>query len=103
MLMLHRMVDPFEVRKCDISGEMIVYGDFYYEDTEDGVTVKATEYKKLKDEMINNRFDRTLLNKAQSDAEYKQMLKKAEQEFLKSTILDRPIMKNGQVINNYEE
>ena len=100
MLMLHRMVDPFEVRKCDVSGEMIVYGDFYYEDTDDGVTVKATVYKKLKDEMENNRFDRTLLNKAQSDAEYKKMMQKAEQEYLKASILDRPIMKNGMVKEN---
>ena len=100
MLMLHRMVDPFEVRKCDVSGEIIVYGDFYYEDTDDGVTVKATVYKKLKDEMENNRFDRTLLNKAQSDAEYKKMMQKAEQEYLKASILDRPIMKNGMVEEN---
>lgn len=95
MLILKRMVEPYEVRRCDISGEYIIQGDFFYEDDIDGTTVKASVYKKLQKEARDAAFDYTLLNQAKSEKEYAQALKKAEKEFLMSTILDRPVYDNG--------
>lgn len=97
MLILNRMIHPFEVRTCRISGEMIIYGDFYYEDDEDGVVIKASVYKKLQQEAREDAFDYTLYNQAKSEKEYKEMIKKAEQHYLKQTILDRKICENGVI------
>lgn len=95
MLILKRLVEPYEVRRCDISNEYIVQGDFYYEDDQDGTIVKATVYKKMQKEARDATFDYTLLNQAKSEKEYAQALRKAEKEFLMSTILDRPVFDNG--------
>lgn len=100
MLILNRMIHPFEVRKCQISGDLIVYGDFFYEDDEDGLVVKATVYKDMQKKARDDKFDYTLLNKAQNEKEYKQLMKKAEQEYFASTILDRPILEKGEVHND---
>ena len=46
MLILKQVTQPYEVLKCKISNQMIIYGDFYYEDNEDGTIVKYEVYKK---------------------------------------------------------
>ena len=86
------MIYPYEVLKCHMTGEMIVYGDFYYEDDEDkNVVVKATVYKKMQQEARDAAFDYSLLAKAQNQKEYKELVKRAERDYLRATILDRPI------------
>ena len=101
MLILNRNLTPGEVRTCKLSGEMIVYGDFYYQDTEDpNFYVLAREYNKLKKEREKERFDYSLLEKAQSEKEYKEYLKRAEREYLKDNILDMPIIENGVIKNS---
>lgn len=97
MLILNRMIHPFEVRTCRLSGEMIVYGDYFYEDDEDGIVIKASVYKQLQKEAREDSFDYTLLNQAKSEREYKELVKKAEQNYLKQTILDRKICENGVI------
>ena len=89
MLILKRMIHPYEVMKCKVSGEFIVYGDFYYEDDEDkNVVVKATVYKKMQQEARDAAFDYSLL------------AKRAERDYLRATILDRPIFDQGHVKRN---
>lgn len=100
MLILRRMIEPYEVRKCDMSGELIVYGDFYYEDDEDKTIVKATVYKKKQQEARDAAFDYTLLQQAQSDREYRDMVKRAQRDYLNATILDRPIFDQGHAKKN---
>ena len=39
MLYLKRIVNDYEFLKCGISNELIAYGDYYYEDDEDGLIV----------------------------------------------------------------
>lgn len=99
MLILNRMIHPFEVRTCKVSGEMIVYGDFFYEDDEDGLVVKATVYKDMQRKAREDKFDYTLLNKAQNEKEYRELMKKAEKEYFAATILDRQVLEKGEVYN----
>lgn len=91
MLHLKRIVDDYEFRKCQVSGELIAYGDYFYEDDEDGLIVKFTVYQRLKEERIRNTFDYSLLERAQSEQERKNILKRAERELFESTVLDRKI------------
>lgn len=100
MLILKRMIYPYEVKKCKLSDEFIVYGDFYYEDDEDGTIIKLTAYNKLKKQAKEEAFDYTLLARAKNYKEYNQLVKRAEQDYLRATILDRPIFDQGHVKNN---
>lgn len=103
MLILKRMIYPYEVLKCHMTDEMIVYGDFYYEDDEDNTIVKATAYNKLKQEARERSFDYTLLQHAQSQKEYNELVKRAQRDYLNATILDRPIFDQGHCkANGYE-
>lgn len=100
MLILKRMIHPYEVRKCKLSDEFIVYGDYFYEDDEDGTIIKATVYKKLQQEARNEAFDYSLLARAQNEKEYKELMKRAEKEYLNQTILDRPVFDQGHLKKN---
>lgn len=101
MLVLYRNLTPGEVRTCKLSGKMIVYGDYYYQDTEDSsLYIKATEYHKLEKERKEQTFDYTLLAQAQNEKEYREYLSRAEKEYLTETILDNPVIKNGQIQNS---
>lgn len=100
MLILKRMIYPYEVLKCKVSGEFIVYGDFYYEDDVDKTVVKATVYKKMQQEARDNAFDYSLLEKAHNQKEYREMVKRAEKDYLRATILDRPIFDQGHLKKN---
>ena len=55
MLRLKRVVHFNEFLKCKVSGEIISYGDYYYEDDEDGLIVKASVYKQLQREKQRER------------------------------------------------
>lgn len=91
MLHLKRIIHDYEFLRCDISNELIAYGDWYYEDDTDGLIVKFTVYQRIKDKRERDTFDYTLLERAQSEKEYKQQLKKAERELFEATVLDRKI------------
>ena len=67
------------------------YGDFYYEDDEDGAVVKASVYRDLRDKAAEDNFDNSRLENAQSEEEYKRALRQYEQEFLQGDILNRKI------------
>jgi hypothetical protein len=101
MLVLQRNLTPGEVRTCKLTGQMIVYGDYYYQDTDDpNLYVLAREYNKLKRQIEEETFDYTLLEKAQNEKEYREYLKMAEQEYLNDNILSMEIAKNGQIENS---
>jgi len=96
--MLHLKRNQYfnELYKCKISGEFIGPGDYYYEDDEDGLIVKATVYRQMLDQAIADKFDYTKLNNAKSQVEYAELLKQAEREFLSSTIFDREVAGKGR-------
>lgn len=100
MLILNRNLTPGEVRTCKLSGEMIIYGDYYYQDTDDpNLYIKASEYHKLKREEEERKFDYSLLEQAKNELEYKNYLQRAEQQLLSETILKKEILVNGKVKN----
>lgn len=102
MLFLKRIRCFNEFLVCDASGEVMMYGDFYYEDDQTGKIISANYYKNLKEQRKRDTFDYTILNNAQSQKEYQDQLKKAEQEYLTATILDEPVFgKDSQ--NNERE
>lgn len=98
MLFLKQVTQLYEVRKCGISNQFIQYGDFFYEDDEDGAIVKFEVYKKMQADAKAEMFDYTLLEKAKSDKEYNDMMKKAQRDYLHASILDRKIAEKGQVL-----
>lgn len=92
MLFLNRVTSQFEVLRCKLSRELISYGDFYYEDDEDGLIVKATYYHELQKKTEKDKFDDSKLEQAKSLRDYENQLKKAERELNIDTLMDRTIM-----------
>lgn len=91
MLILKRITRFNEYLRCGVSKEAIGYGSYYYEDNEDGLIIKATVYRNLKDKKILDEFDSTILNTATSEYEYAKQLRQMEREFLQTSIFDRKI------------
>lgn len=98
--MLKRIVEPYEIHKCDYSEELIIRGEFYYEDTEDGYIIKASVYHELKEKAKKETFDYSMLEKAQNEYEYREAMKLAEKELLSAGILEREIASNGKITNS---
>lgn len=91
MLWLKRNTVWNQLMKCDISNEVIGPGDYYYIDDVDGVRIKATVYKRIKDKEKEEHWDYSKLNAAQNELEYKRMLKEATRQMLASSILERKV------------
>lgn len=91
MLHLKRVVNFNDFLRCKVSGDVIGYGDYYYEDDEDGLIVKATVYKAMKREEKLRKFSYEKLEKAESQLEYRQALRDYEREFLAQGLLDRKL------------
>lgn len=100
MLQLKRMTVPYEVLKCSMTGKLIIYGDYYYEDDVDHVIISAIEYKRKQQEKKNEMFDYSLLEQAQSEKEYRQIMQRAQRDYLNATILDRPVYDQGHYKHN---
>ena len=101
MLHLKRIVYFNEFLRCKVSDQIMMYGDFYYEDDEDGLIVSAKYYNDLKKKRKEEQFDYTELNNAKSQKEYQDQLRQAERELFESTILDRKVY--GKDSQNYEK
>lgn len=102
MLQLKRITCPTDFMKCKASGEILMYGDFYYQDMNDpSIVIGARYYNNMKKQRKENQFDYTILNNAKSQKEYQDQLQKAEQEYLQSTMLNMPIL--GQEAENYQK
>lgn len=87
-LELKRITHPYECLKCHITGEIIAYGDYYYEDDEDGLIVDFKYYYDMKQaqKMREAEYE---ISQALSMQEYEQRMRQAEQEFLTATLWDR--------------
>jgi Ca2+-binding EF-hand superfamily protein len=91
MLWLKRNTHFNEIITCKISQDKILYGDWYYEDDDDGLIVKASVYRTLKDNMILDTFDYTKLNNATSQEEYRKLLLQYEREINTQGLFEREI------------
>jgi len=90
MLKLHRITRFNEFLRCHASGEILMYGDFYYTN-DDGRVISAKYYHNLKKQRERDTFDQSILENAQSQKEYQDELRKAEQEYLSAQILEEPV------------
>jgi hypothetical protein len=98
MWLLCRNLTPGEVRTCKLSRQMIIYGDYYYQDSENPkIYVKATELHKFEKAERERSFDYSKLHEAQNQYEYREMLIRAQEEYLAHTILGDKIVKNGTI------
>ena len=93
MLRLKRNQLFNEFYKCGISNEIIYPGEWYYEDDEDGLIVKATVYKRISDEHKDRNFDYSKLEQLQSQEEYRIKLKEQMQASNYASLLDRKVYK----------
>lgn len=99
MLHLHRIQHFNEFLRCHASGEILMYGDFYYTD-DDGKVISAKYYHNEKERERREAFDNTILETAQSEREYQEELKKAEQEYLSGQMLKEPV--EGKIATSYQ-
>ncbi len=95
MLILKRVQYFTDFLRCNVSGEIISHGDYYYQDDTDGVIVKATVYRKLELEKRENEFDYSKIQNAESQRDYEEALKEYERSFLSETILERKVQNKG--------
>lgn len=78
--------------KCDITKKVMTYGDYYYEDDEDGLIIDAYYYNDLKRANSKEVFDmEDRLARLSSYKDYKQALKEAERQYLTAGLLDRKL------------
>lgn len=102
MLYLKRIIYPYEILKCRLSKQLITYGDYYYEDDEDGLIVKAEYYGELlkKRQEDPNFYDYSGYNLGlQKMAEYESQYA-AETTYLNQTMFNRLVAKGGKPTYN---
>nr|DAK26697.1 MAG TPA: hypothetical protein [Caudoviricetes sp.] len=100
MLKLHRMQRVNEFMRCHASGEILMYGDFYYTN-DDGKVISAKYYHNMKEQRRRETFDSSILESAQSQKEYQDTLRQAEQELLSAEMLDDTV--ETKFASNYEK
>lgn len=67
-----------------------MYGDFYYTNDE-GKIISAKYYHNTKEQERRENFDQSILETAQSQKEYQEELKLAEQEYLTQQMMEEPL------------
>lgn len=95
MLFLKRIIHPTDFFRCDASGKILMYGDFYFEDDQTGKRIDAQYYHQLKEEQRENNWDYSVLNDAENQREYQEQLKELEREALSQSILNEKVFKWG--------
>ena len=92
MLWLKRVIYPTDFFKCDATGKILMYGDFYYEDDETGKRIDAQYYHNQKMQMRKENWPYNEKKEFYtSDKEYRKEMERAEQEALAAEILNKPI------------
>lgn len=91
-LVLKRITWPYDCVKCDITRRLLSYGNYYYEDDEDGLIVDAEYYHQRK---MANRYEEAMQNpELMSGADamsYQAAMRAAERKYLDRGLLDRPV------------
>lgn len=91
MLILRQLLNRYHIKICKLSGQVIRYKDWYYEDTEDGKPILYEAYHTRKIEEKMKTFDYSEAQKLSCTLEYKDSLRMYEQQYLNETILNKPI------------
>lgn len=101
-LVLKRMIHPYEALKCHITGKILAWGDYYYEDDVDGLVVDFNYYYDTKQAMKQEQAS-YLIEEALTMKEYEIKMKEAEREFLHSTVFERPLRADNLHVTPYIE
>lgn len=91
-LVLKRITWPYDCVKCDLTRKLIAYGEFYYEDDEDGLIVDAEYYHQRK---MQDKYEEAMMNpEINIGADvmgYHAAMREAERRILEQGLLNRPI------------
>lgn len=91
-LVLKRITWPYDCVKCDITRKLIAYGEFYYEDDEDGFIVDAEYYYQRKMQAkYEEAFANPELNIGTDVISYQTAMRQAERRLLDRGLLERPV------------
>ena len=92
-LELKRITWPYDCVKCDITRKLIAYGEYYYEDDEDGFIVDAEYYHQRK---MADKYEQALQNPelyaGQDAISYQAQMRAAERKLLDRGLLERPVV-----------
>ena len=89
MLRLKRIQYFNEFLRDTIDDRIIGYGEYYYEDEDDGTIISAEHYWELKKTKMEAEFDETWYNSMESEKDYKEALRKAEQAVRQKNVLEK--------------
>ena len=107
MLRLKRIVYPFDFM-LDSTGDVLMYGDFFYEDDEDidehgqPYRIRATTYQKLKTQNRRDNWDYSRLNYFKDQREYAKELRQAEYELAKGRWIEHKVWGKNSRNNDIE-
>lgn len=102
MLHLKQNLSRTAFRRCFLSGQFILFNDWYYEDDETNKVYLYEAYWERRKYEEEQRFDYSKLLLAQRQEEYKEELKKYEREYLEQTILDKPVFGSKDYLGRKE-
>ena len=91
MLHLCRVDQPYAWERDHITGDYIMYGEYYYYDDEDGLVVSRKTYVQFREAKRRAEWDYWSLNRCQSEREYENIMKQKTREFLADTLMDRKV------------
>ena len=96
------MTHANEFMRCSASWEILMYGDYYYLDTDTGKPISAKYYHNKKQERRKEDWQNTeIYNRAESQRDYEAALREAEQEYLTTIMLEKPVF--DKLSQNYEK
>lgn len=90
---LAKQVRPYEILICDLTGQKLFCGDWYYE--ENGKIYLYEAYHERRNRIKQEKFDYTQLAQAQTKEEYRKMLIQYERDVLANQ-LDERFYKEGE-------
>lgn len=93
MLHLKRIIHPYEWERCHLTGDYIQFGEYYYEDDEDGFIISAGHYAEIKQQAKEESFDYSKLESAANEREYTEMLRNSYMEHEFQHVLERKVEK----------
>jgi hypothetical protein len=89
MLVLKRIQYFNDFIRDTVDGRVIGYGEYYYEDSDDGTIISAEHYWELKKAQMEREWDDSWYNAMESERDYKEKLRQAEMKMRQSTVLNK--------------
>lgn len=89
MLILKRMRYFNEFIRDTVDDRIIGPGEYYFYDPDDGLIISAEHYWELKKQRMEDEWDESWYKAMESERDYKERLRKAEQQYNERTVLDR--------------